>query len=82
MTDQPKTLEDAVRKEMMSQLINCEPEWNYAAIAQAAIQASGLVEAMNEIVDLCPATCEISIAHTMAQIAQDALAKLRGQTNG
>lgn len=36
-----------------------------------------LVEALGEIVDLCPATCETSDAHTMAEVARESLANQR-----
>ena len=40
-----------------------------------------LVEALREIVDQCPATCETSDAHTMADIAREALANQRSSVD-
>ena len=40
---------------------------------EAAAAIERLVAALNAIADMCPATCETSLAHDMAQIACTAL---------
>ena len=47
-------------------------DWEDVA-REAAAAIERLVAALNAIADMCPATCETSLAHDMAQIACTAL---------
>jgi hypothetical protein len=77
MTDQPKTPGQMVYEEYCRQRDRYDIKWD--AIAQAAIQASGLVEAAVELADLMALT---PARREMVSQWKSKLAKLKGQSNG
>lgn len=50
--------------------------WNTRAQPDAVAK---LVDALKTISAMCPATCDMSVAHQMADVADDALAELTGE---
>jgi hypothetical protein len=87
-TDHPKTPGQAVEYEMANQIGDATAiwPWNVDAIAQAAIQASGLVEALEELTAIVRGECprilnEDSGGHPDLSLRiDDVLAKLKGQS--
>jgi hypothetical protein len=87
MTDHPKTPAQAAEAEWTRQVHHDEADWD--AIAQAAIQASGLVEASH---DLCGAMRAVlegpeggsrrHHARIFMERVESALAKLKDHDNG